>query len=288
MVLLSLAALFWAGNTVAGRLAVGEIAPMQLTFLRWSVVIAVLWPLYGGEVRGHWPVLGPSVGRLALMAALGFTGFNALFYVAAYRTTAVNLGIIQGAIPVFVLVGAYLAYRTRVGLLQGIGALITFLGVIVIATRGAPLEALAIGLNPGDLAMILGSALYAYYAVGLKRRPAMPGAAFFTLLALLAAVSAFPLAIAEAVLTESRLPTGQGFLVMLWVAVFPSCLAQLFFLRGVDAIGPGRAGVFINLVPVFAALLGVALLGESFEGFHALSLAMVIGGIWLSQRPASP
>jgi drug/metabolite transporter (DMT)-like permease len=287
MVLLSLAALFWAGNTVAGRLAVGEIAPMQLTFLRWVVVLAVLWPLYGREVRAHWPLLKPEMSRLALMAALGFTGFNALFYVAAYRTTAVNLGIIQGAIPVFVLVGAFIAYRTRVSLLQGIGALLTVLGVIVIASRGAPLEALSIGLNPGDLAMILGSALYAFYAVGLKRRPAMPGAAFFTLLALLAAVSALPLAIAEALLAGSGLPSGPGLLVMLWVAVFPSCLAQLFFLRGVDAIGPGRAGVFINLVPVFAALLGVALLGERFEGFHALSLAMVIGGIWLSQRVPS-
>jgi drug/metabolite transporter (DMT)-like permease len=81
----------------------------------------------------------------------------------------------------------------------------------------------------------------------------------------------------------------QGWMVMLYVAIFPSCLAQLFFLRGVDLIGPGRAGVFINLVPVFAAVLGVGLLGEPFGWYHAVALALVIGGIWLAQsaQPAT-
>ena len=82
------------------------------------------------------------------------------------------------------------------------------------------------------------------------------------------------------------LPTWQGWLVTLYVAIFPSCLAQLFYLRGVDLIGPGRAGVFVNLVPVFAAILAVALINEPFALFHAVALVLVIGGIWLAQRTA--
>jgi drug/metabolite transporter (DMT)-like permease len=82
------------------------------------------------------------------------------------------------------------------------------------------------------------------------------------------------------------MPTLQGWLVTLFVAVGPSCLAKLFYLRGVDLIGPGRAGVFVNLVPVFAAILAVALLGEPFAVYHAIALALVIGGIWLAQRAA--
>jgi drug/metabolite transporter (DMT)-like permease len=284
LLLLAFASLCWAGNTVAGRLAVAEISPMLLTWLRWSVVLAVLWPLHGAEVRAHWPDIKPKVRQIGLMAALGFTGFNALFYVAAYHTTAVNLGILQGAIPVFVLIGAFLAYGTRVSLLQILGVLTTTIGVLVVATRGAPAAAFAQGLNPGDLAMIVGSALYAYYAVGLQTRPAISGPAFFTLLVIFAALSAVPLVIIESLVQGWKTPSLQGLLVTLWVAIFPSCLAQLAFLRGVDAVGPGRAGVFINLVPVFAALFGVVLLGERFAGYHALSLVLVLGGIALAQR----
>jgi drug/metabolite transporter (DMT)-like permease len=112
----------------------------------------------------------------------------------------------------------------------------------------------------------------------------MPAIAFFTLLALISAVTSVPLLILEAATTGLQMPTLQGWLVTLFVAIFPSCLAQIFFLRGVDMIGPGRAGVFVNLVPVFAAILAVLLLNEPFAPFHAVALVLVIGGIWLAQR----
>ena len=283
-VLLTLTAIFWAGNAVSGRLAVGHISPMLLVFLRWVMVLAVLWPLYGREVRAHWPQLRPKLGRIVLMAFLGFTGFNALFYTAAHTTSAINIGILQGAIPVIVLAGAFLAHGTRPGLLQIAGVLITLVGVVVVATQGMPLSILEIGLNPGDLAMLAACVLYAFYTVALRDRPDMPGTAFFTLLALIAAATSVPLLAVEAAISGLSLPTWQGWLVTLYVAIFPSCLAQLFYLRGVDLIGPGRAGVFTNLVPVFAAILAVVLISEPFAAFHAVALALVIGGIWLAQR----
>ncbi len=80
----------------------------------------------------------------------------------------------------------------------------------------------------------------------------------------------------------------EGLLVTAWVAVFPSFLSQIFYLRGVDLIGPGRTGVFVNLVPVFSAVLAVVLISEPFAAFHAVALVLVIGGIWLAQRTRKP
>ncbi len=282
--LLTLTAIFWAGNAVASRLAVGHISPFLLVFLRWVMVLAVLWPLYGSQVRAHWGKIRPRLGRITLMAILGFTGFNALFYTAGYYTSAINIGILQGSIPGVVLAGAYLMYGTRASLVQVAGVLITTVGVIVVATQGAPLSMLDIGLNRGDLAMLAACAFYAFYTLALRSRPEMPGIAFFTLLALISAITSLPLLVAEAAIYGLAMPTLQGWLVTLFVAIFPSCLAQLFFLRGVDLIGPGRAGVFVNLVPVFAAILAVVLISEPFAPFHAIALALVIGGIWLAQR----
>jgi drug/metabolite transporter (DMT)-like permease len=285
-VLLTLTAVFWAGNAVAGRLAVGHVSPMQLVILRWALVLAVLWPIYGGQVRAHWSEVRPQFARIGLMAFLGFTGFNVLFYTAAYSTTAINIGILQGSIPVVVLVGAFALHGTRASLVQIAGILITSVGVVAVATQGAPLSILEIGFNRGDLAMLAACVLYAFYTVALRDRPNMPGAAFFTLLALIAALTSVPPLVAEILLLGFTLPTWQGWLVVLYVAIFPSCLAQLFYLRGVDLIGPGRAGVFVNLVPVFAAILAVLVIPEPFAPFHAVALALVVGGIWLAQRTA--
>jgi drug/metabolite transporter (DMT)-like permease len=282
--LLTLTAVFWAGNAVAGRLAVGHVSPMMLVILRWAVVLAVLWPIYGGQVRAHWGEVRPRLGRITLMAFLGFTAFNVLFYWAAHTTSAINIGILQGSIPVAVLMGAFLMHGTRATLVQIAGVLITSVGVVVVATQGAPPAVLDIGLNGGDLAMLAACVLYAFYTVALRDRPNMPGAAFFTLLALIAALTSVPAVAVEALVLGFAFPTWQGWLVILYVAIFPSCLAQLFYLRGVDLIGPGRAGVFVNLVPVFAAILAVTLIAEPFAAFHAVALALVIGGIWLAQR----
>jgi drug/metabolite transporter (DMT)-like permease len=141
-----------------------------------------------------------------------------------------------------------------------------------------------IDLNTGDLAMLGACVLYAGYTVALSDRPPISGAAFFTLLVLIASLTSLPLAACEAMAIGLKPPTLQGLMVTAYVVVFPSCIAQLFYLRGVDLIGPGRAGVFVNLVPVFSAVLAIGLLSEPFARYHALALALVIGGIWLAQR----
>ena len=284
--LLGLAALFWAGNTIAARLAIDEISPLTLTALRWAMVAAVLWPVYGREIRRHWPQIRPRLALIVLLALLGMTGFNALYYVAAHDTSAINIAILQGSMPIFVLAGAYLAHGSRVGLLQQLGVLITALGVAVVATHGAPQSILEVEFNQGDLVMLAACVLYALYTVALRDRPNMPGVPFFALLALIAAITSLPLVIFEVMGGSFRLPTAQGLAVTVWIAIFPSFLSQIFYLRGVDLIGPGRAGVFVNLVPVFAAVLAVGLISEPFAPYHAAALILVLGGIWLAQRTA--
>ena len=285
VVLLVLTMLFWAGNAIAGQLAKGQITPLQLVLFRWIAVTAVMWPLFGREVLAHWHVARPQMGRVIVMAILGFTGFNVLFYLASLKTTGVNIGILQGSVPVFVLLGALVAHGTRVTAVQGLGVIVTLVGVIIVATAGAPWAVIDLGLNQGDAIMLIACLLYALYAVLLQGRPAMPGAAFFTLMAPIATITAIPPAITEAVLAaDYAWPSAQGWLICAYVAIFPSCLAQLFFLRGVDLIGPGPAGLYTNLVPVFASVLAVLLLDQVFATYHALALGFVLGGIWLAQR----
>lgn len=282
--LLVTATLLWGGNAVAGRLAVGEVSPMVLTTLRWALPVLGLAAALHGPLRRHRAALLARWPALLWMGALGFTGFNALFYLAAHRTSAVNIAILQGAIPVLVLVGALLVYRTPVRPLQAMGVAVTLVGALAVAARGDPAALLSLAFNLGDLWMLLACAFYAAYTLGLRVRPAVPGLVLFTALAAMALATSLPLLVAEMAADAALWPTWTGWLVVLYVAVGPSFVAQVAFIRAVELIGPGRAGLFVNLVPVFGALLAVLLLGEPFAAHHAAALALVLGGIWLAER----
>jgi drug/metabolite transporter (DMT)-like permease len=276
--------LCFAGNAVIGRFAVGEISPMLLVTLRWTGTVLLLSLFAKGAVRRDWPVLRAHWRFLAAMGALGYTSFNALFYVAAHSTTAINLGIIQGAMPMFVLLGAFAAYRTKVTARQAAGAVVTVAGVVLVATGGSLHRLADLAFGQGDLLMIVACVLYAGYTVALRRRPAVSSFAMFAALATAALIASLPLLAAEIATGRLQTPTARGWLVVAFVSVFPSIVAQVCYMRGVELIGPGRAGIFTNLVPVFVPVLAVALLGESFEAFHAAALCLVLGGIWLSER----
>ena len=282
--LLTLTALCWGANAVFGRLAVGEISPMALVALRWLGALGLLMVFARAQVRRDWPTIRECLLFVAAMGAVGFTVFNALFYVAAHWTTAVNIGIIQGSIPVFVLLGAFAAYRSRVGGLQVVGVLVTMLGVAIVASGGQLARLASLALNSGDVLMIAACVLYAGYTLGLSRRPPVSALALFTVMAAAAAIASLPLALAEAALGRFQWPTPAGWIIVGLVTLFPSFLAQISFIQGVSLIGPSRAGVFVNLVPVFASILALLVLGEPFELFHGIALCLVLGGIWLSER----
>jgi drug/metabolite transporter (DMT)-like permease len=282
--LLTLTALCWAGNAILARLAVGEVSSMALVSLRWLGALGLLVVFAHAQVRRDWPLIRPHLRFIAVMGGVGFTIFNAMFYVAAHWTTAVNLGIIQGALPVFVLIGAFAAYGTPIGGLQAAGVLVTMAGVAIIASGGEATRLASLTFNAGDLLMIAACALYAGYTVGLSRRPPVSPLSLFTGLACAAFVTSLPLALGEAALGRYQWPTPAGWLIVALVTLFPSFLAQIFFIQGVALIGPGRAGIFVNLVPVFASILALLVLHEPFESFHAVALGLVLGGIWLSER----
>jgi drug/metabolite transporter (DMT)-like permease len=221
------------------------------------------------------------------MGALGFTAFNALMYAAAYHTTAVNMAIFQGSIPVFVLLGGLVAFRTRIGLLQALGTVLTLAGVGAIAARGDLHVLASFSFYAGDVFMLIACASYAVYTLALRDRPKVSGFVFFSVLAAAALLISIPLLGYEIAAGRAIWPDLRGWMILLYVTLLPSLLSQIFFMRGVELIGPSRAGLFVNLVPVFGAVLGVAILGEPFRWYHAAGLALVLGGIWLAEQRRS-
>jgi drug/metabolite transporter (DMT)-like permease len=283
-VMLSLTTLLWAMNTIASRLAVGNVSPMLLVLLRWVVACAVLAIIAREAIRTDWPLLRHRLPFLFIMGAFGYTGFNALFYAAGHHTTAINIGILQGSMPVLVLIAGTLAFRERATPIQWLGTLITLFGVAVVASGGDASRLKELTFNIGDIWMLIACVFYAVYTVALKRRPAVSALGFFAFMAAAATVTSVPLAAAEWMRGETLWPTPQGWVLIMFIALGPSLLAQLMFMRGVQLIGPVRTGIFINLVPVLGPILAILILGERFGWHHGLALVLVLGGIAVAER----
>ncbi len=286
ILLLVLTTVIWAGHSIVGRLAVGQIGPMTLTCLRWALALAPILASARPSLRRDWPALRAHWPYCLAMGALGYTGFNALFYLAAHRTSALNLSIIQGGIPAFVLIGARAFLGVRFSALQALGAVVTMTGVAAIAAQGQLSRLLALAFNSGDAMMLVAVALYAGYTVALRERPKVSGLSLLAGMALAAFVTSVPLMIWEIATGGFIRPTATGLLTLVYVALGPAFASQMFYMRGIELIGPGRAGVFVNLVPVFGAIMAVVLLGEPFAAYHVVALILVVGGIAIAQMGA--
>jgi drug/metabolite transporter (DMT)-like permease len=282
--LLALTALIWAGHSIVGRLAVGEIGPMMLVFLRWGVASGPIAFAARKTLREDFRILAERWPLWASMGALGFTAFNALFYVAAHYTTALNLSLLQASSPVLVLIGAALFFGVRAGAPQVFGAALTILGVAVISSQGDWRRLAGLTFNFGDTLMLIASVIYAFYTLGLRMRPNVSAFGFLAAMAIAAFITSVPLFAVEAYMRGVDWPSWKGWLVLVYAALGPAFLAQVFYMRGVQLIGPGRAGVFVNLVPVFGGLLAVVLLGEPLQAYHLVALALVALGIVISQK----
>ena len=281
--LLVLSSLVWGGNVVAARLAAGEISPMVLVGVRWAIVTVMLLIFARKQALAALSALRPHWPYVLVMGVTGFTTSNALLYEGARFTSGINVAIIQGVLPVLVLAGARVVFGTRAGWIRIVGVSLTLLGILLMATEGDPSRILGLVFNKGDLYTLLGAVVYAGFTLALRKRPALPAFAFFVGLALAAFVSSLPAMAVEIALDAAVWPGWRGVLVLFYVAIFTSIVGQVFWIRGVEMIGPGRAGVFQNLVPVIGAILSVVLLRETFHWYHAASLGLVISGLFISE-----
>jgi drug/metabolite transporter (DMT)-like permease len=283
-ILLIITMLAWAGNAVAGKLAVGHVSPMMLTFSRWLIALAFVWLISWRNVRHDWPIIRTHLPYLLLMGMTGFTLFNVLFYTAAEFTSGINISIEQAAIPLFIFIGNLLVFRIKTTTRQMTGFAVSIIGVVLTVTGGNVLHILNAGLNFGDFLMLVAIIIYAGYSIGLKSRPALHWKSFFTVMVSAAFVTSLPFAAWEMMQGTAIYPfTMRGALIVVYAALLPSIVSQIFYLLAVEKLGANISGLYINLVPIFGTLLAIVILGEPLRWHHAVALVLVVGGIIYAQ-----
>ena len=282
--LLTLTSLFWAFNTIAGRAAVGEVSPLLVVSIRWFFVSILLTFLCRKELFETWKVLKYRLKWLVIMGLFGFTSFNSFYYIAAHDTIAINLGLVQGTMPAFIIIISRIWLKEKINIPQLVGVIITFVAVLLVVSSGNLYALMTLQLNKGDIVMIFACTLYAVYAVGLRKKPKIGALVLLTFFSYVAFIVSLPGLFYETFTSNLVLPGMKGIIILSIIIIFPSFLAQIFFMKGVEKIGPARSGLYTNLVPVFASILAVLLLGELFKLYHLISLILIFLGIYMFEK----
>ncbi len=282
--LLSLATLFWAGNAIIGRALHASIPPVSFAFWRWFLATLFLIPFTWRALVRDGRALLQAWRIVLVLAFLGIACFNTLLYTAAQTTTATNIALIQAAMPAFIVVFALLLYGERVSHRGALGVVLSMLGAVVIVLRGNPLALVHWRFVAGDLWMLLAVVLYALYSVLLRKRPTVHPLSLLQTIFVLGTLLLLPFYLRESARHGAQLWSPALLSGILYVAVFPSILAYLFWNRGVELIGASRAGLFICLVPVFTAVLAMVFLHEHLHAFHVAGLVLIVGGFMLFHR----
>ena len=285
--LLSLTALFWAGNIVLGRYVAGHVPPMTLSCVRWIGAFFMLLPFARTHLAQDWPVLR---ARLPLMIGLSATGFainNALSYWALQFTQALNALLIQSSGPLFVALWSLILFGVRLTWAQLAGIALSLAGVLTIILRGDLAALAGIHMNIGDI-MLAGALLsFGLYSALMPRRPVIHQLSLIAFTMACGALLLLPLSIWEFTSGVTLKFDTITIVTLIYVVIFPSTLAYLFFNRGIAMIGPNRAAPFFHLVPVFGSAMAIVLLGEEPRLFHLIGYVLVLAGVVIASRRAS-
>jgi drug/metabolite transporter (DMT)-like permease len=286
--LLSLTSLFWAGNLVLGRFVAGHVPPITLSCLRWVGASLMMLPFAWPYLARDWSKLRARLPLIAMLSATGYAINTALAYWALQYTTALNALLIQSSGPLFVALWSLILFGIRLTGAQLFGIAVSLTGVLVIILHGDFSALAGVQLNRGDVMFAGALAAFGLYSALMTRRPVTHPLSLIVVTTAGGALMTSPLMVWE-ISAGARLTfDALTIATLIFVTVFPSALAYLFFNRGIALIGPNRAAPFFHLMPVFGSAMAIALLGERPELYHLIGYVMVIAGVVTAARAQAP
>jgi drug/metabolite transporter (DMT)-like permease len=284
--LLILGNLFWASNIIVGRLILGQVPAVALSFWRWVGAFAVAlwfaWP----HLKKDWPVLLEHWKIMLVLAGTGIAGFNTLAYIGLSGTTALNVLLLQSCLPLIVAIWAFGLFKERPSAWQLVAVAISLAGVAFVAVHGSFNALLELRFCHADLWILASAVIYGAYVVLLRRRPDVHPLSFMQVAMGLGALMVAPIYLWELSQGERMTDDWRNYAGIAFMAVFPSFISYLFFNRGVQLIGATRAGQSTHLIPIFGSFMAVLLLGEAIHIYHLAGLALIGTGIMLAHLKA--
>jgi drug/metabolite transporter (DMT)-like permease len=282
-ILLIFVILFWSGNFIVARAILPFTNPIWLSFWRWAIALLLILPFSVKSclrqhqlIRTHWRIL-------ALLALLGITSFSTFIYLALQNNTVTNTVLVYSINPIIIVIISWIGFRDRITWSQSLGIALSLSGLVWIITRGNPEVLFELQLSVSDLWTLVAAASWALYTALLRRYPQnINPLTFLTVIIMLGLIFLFPLYVWENRTQSSVALNFSNVSGTMYLAIFPSLLAYIFWNKAVNIVGANKAGVFIYLNPVFSIILAFLIFGERFQTYHPMGMALIFLGIFLT------
>ncbi|HET7678326.1 MAG TPA: EamA family transporter [Candidatus Limnocylindrales bacterium] len=273
------AAIVWGGAVGITKLALTDVPPLTLAFLRFAAASLLLVAFE--RRRSDAPSLRSLPWRQ--LAVLGLTGvalFFALINSGLALTTASDTALISGAMPAAAAAAGWLFLRQRLDAIGLLALALSVAGAAIVATAQAPGPELP-GRLVGNLLVAGSVASWALYTVAGGRLQSVPPLTAVTWSGALGALFLAPVAALELFGGARITLTVPALLAFVYLTLGASCVAYLLWNRGVRVVSAFESGVVVNLIPVAGVAAAVLLVGERLEPRQLVGGALILAGVLL-------
>jgi len=284
--LLVLATLFWSGNFIVGKFAtLFQIPPLTLNVFRWITVWFILIPFTYKEILNNLPSIKKNWFVISFMGIITISTFNSVVYFALNYTQVINAVLVLAAIPAATIFFSSLMRIEKTNIFQLIGLFLSIIGIGSIISMGNIEKIISLSFNKGDLWMLVCVFTWALYSTLLKKKNFKLSQ--FSLIQLMVSVGILfliPQFFYEKSIGLDVNFNKAFFIILFYVVVFPAIVAYYCWQKGIEIIGPNRASMFIQLMPLFSAVMAIIIFKEKFELYHFAGASFIISGIYLSNK----
>jgi len=282
-ILLILTTLFWSGNFVLSRGMHAAIPPLTLSFWRWAVALLILSCFGLRHFLAQRELALRHKKFIIVQGIVGVAGFNTFIYLAMQTTTAINAVLVNSCIPVLIVLISWLMFKDRLSLRQCLGVATSLSGVLLIISRGELSSLLLLHFNRGDVLVFIAAMLWAFYSANLKRYPqGLHPFAYQVGIVMVGLTVLLPCYLLDIASGRTMVISAGTIITILYVAIFASVLAFIFWNRAIAELGANIAGPFIHLMPAFSTVLAVVFLGETLTGTHIKAILLIFSGIFMT------
>ena len=283
---LTCAALFWSGNFIIGKFAtLFEVPPLTLNFLRWVMVWFLLIPFTIKEIVSKKNYIRQNFFVIGLMGILSISTFNSVVYFALNYTQVINAVLMLAAIPAVVMILSSMMNVEKSNIFQLIGLIFSILGVATIISNADIKKIIMLNFNKGDLWMIVCVLSWSLYSTLLKKNKFdLSQFTFIQLMVTVGLVFLIPQFLYEQSIGLELNINKAFIIILLYVVIFPAIAAYYCWQKAIELIGPNRSAMFIQLMPLFSALMAILIFKEKFQLYHLIGATFIVSGIYLSNR----
>ncbi len=275
--------MFWAGNFLLSRMASYDLSPMTLSFWRWLFALAIILPFGFKHVVAQQQQIRVQIKPLLILAALGIATYNSLLYIAAHSTTAINMTLFAAALPIVTILLAWKILHIEPSRYQIAGICFAVLGFLSIMTQGSIAAFGNVGFNVGDVLMLVATLCWSLYSVLYRKwQINLHPMALLTTLIALGTIMVSPFYLYSLWDKGGFYIENHIIFMLIFLAIFPSILAFLFWNKGLLVLGPSVTAIFMYLVPVFTAILSIPILGEQLHYYHFLGGGAIMLGVFVA------